>query len=141
MIVSYRTEVFVTSSAARDVQLYSFFALVFIVTNFTTINWILHLLMRQLIAWVTLLFKITQRNEFDDNNIAAGIILTFLILLSFELVLYTNYHAKARLFSRIKTMSEQERHLSNLLDTLPDKVLICSQAGESRAAKSIYSNQ
>ena len=56
----------------------------------------------------------------------------------------SNYYcirSKAQLFLRLKVTSMQERQLSHLMDSMPDKFLISTLAHEARAPKSIYSNK
>ena len=54
---------------------------------------------------------------------------------------YCSMRSKALLFQRVKEMGRQEQQLSNLLDAVPDKVLISTRALEAKAPKSVYSNR
>ena len=58
-----------------------------------------------------------------------------------EAIIYVNHKAKANLFMRIKVIALQEEQLKNLLDTVPDKVLIVTKTSEASVPKSIYSNK
>ena len=85
---------------------------------------------------------IIGRSQYDsENNVYASFGLTFFFAMMFESVLYSNHRSKAVLFMRIKLTALQEEQLRNLLDTVPDKVVITSQPSEDRAPKSFYSNR
>jgi len=63
------------------------------------------------------------------------------LILGMEGIIYVNHKAKANLFMRIKVIALQEEQLKNLLDTVPDKVLIVSKPSEAIAPRSLYSNR
>ena len=62
-------------------------------------------------------------------------------LLIMETIFYTNHRAEAKLFLLVKVTSKQEGQLLNLLDTVPDKVLICSKMRDAHTVKGIYNNR
>ena len=57
-----------------------------------------------------------------------------------EFVLYTNNLSKAKLFLRLKLATLQQKQMLNLLDSVPDKVLICSQKLDNSPVE-VYSNR
>ena len=82
-----------------------------------------------------------SRFKLDGRNIFSAFTISFFANLMIEAIAYMNMKAKASLFLRIKFMSLQEEQLKNLLDTVPDHVLICSQDKEGHAPKSIFGNR
>ena len=52
-------------------------------------------------------------------------LLLFVVL---EASVFMNYKAKAQLFLRIKASEQQSEQLTDLLDTVPDSVYICSKS-------------
>ena len=67
--------------------------------------------------------KIKTNEDYDFDALQSVFILSFTIL--YETVYFTTLKSKAKLFLRAETNKLQERQLENLLDTLPDKVMIC----------------
>lgn len=63
------------------------------------------------------------------------------LIFGLESIIYVNHKAKANLFLQIKVIAIQEEQLKNLLDTVPDKVLIVSKPSDAVAAKNLYSNR
>ena len=54
--------------------------------------------------------------------------MTITILFSIaEVTVYLNHRSKALLFLEIKQNQSQQQQLLNLMDTVPDNVLICTQ--------------
>ena len=64
-----------------------------------------------------------------------------LIYIAVEAIVYMNYHAKASLFLRVQVANMQEEQMQNLINTMPDMVLICSKPFEDSLPKSVYSNR
>ena len=58
-----------------------------------------------------------------------------------EIISYVNHKEKAQLFLKIKQTAFQQEQIQNLLNTVPDSVLISSLATESKAPLTIYSNR
>ena len=76
----------------------------------------------------------------EINLFVSFFLLTSSILVT-ESIFYIHHKAAAKLFVSIKVASLQEKQLRNLLDTVPDKVLICSQSREGHTLKSYYNNR
>ena len=58
-----------------------------------------------------------------------------------EIIFFIHHKAEAKLFLSNKVTSLNESQLLNLLDTVPDKVLICSQMRDSHTPKCIFNNR
>ena len=58
-----------------------------------------------------------------------------------EASIYSHMRAKIDLFVKIKAIEQQEAQLSNLLDNVPDSVLICTKPTELKASKGVYANK
>lgn len=48
-----------------------------------------------------------------------------------EIVVYSNSKQTAQLFAKLKISEQQQLQMANLLDTMPDSVLICSKVSQS----------
>ena len=64
-----------------------------------------------------------------------------ILVLGIESIIFVTHKAKSNLFLRIKVTALQEDQMQNLLNTVPDKVLICSKASEGSMPISLYSNR
>ncbi len=66
------------------------------------------------------------------------------IYISFVLVnevhLYISMRREMDLFIEVKLMKRQQNNLTNLLDALPDSVLVCTKSTEETRAKPVFSN-
>ena len=60
-----------------------------------------------------------------DNQISTVMFIAAILLV--EPIFFINNMAKAKLFLRMKLATLQQKQMLNLLDSVPDKVLICSQ--------------
>ena len=130
------------NATSRNIQVQGVILLFFIVTNFMSVGYLVHMVFREVFVWSCLSMIIIGRSKFEgENNIYAGFIISLSFCILFEAVLYSNHRAKAILFMRMEVSALQEEQLRSLLDTVPDKVLITSQANEDSAPKSIYSNK
>lgn len=130
-----------TESSTRNMQTQVFLLVLFLATNLMSVDYLPHLIIREIYFWGCVSVIVPGRSRFDgENNMVAGFASAFTFCLLFESVLYTNHRAKAVLFMRVKVTALQEEQLRDLLDTVPDQVLICTKASESREPKSIYSN-
>ena len=58
-----------------------------------------------------------------------------------EIIFYVQLKAQAKLFLMTKVTDYQQTQLFNLLDSVPDKVLICSRNPEELLPKATYSNR
>ena len=58
-----------------------------------------------------------------------------------EIIFFVQAKSNARLFLANKVTQFQQKQLFNLLDSVPDKVLICSRNTEGMTPKATYSNR
>ena len=58
-----------------------------------------------------------------------------------EVSLYISYKARAKLYLESQMNKQQQEQLSNLLDTVPDSVVIFSKNTEAHTAKVLYANR
>ena len=70
-----------------------------------SVDYLSHLVMRQVYFWTGLAVIIYYRNEYGENNPYAALTISLLLTLLFESVLYANRRAQAKLFMRIKTIA------------------------------------
>ena len=103
---------------------------VFYVTscNFMSTDFLMTLIMRQVTCWAFILFNIQMWRRHHDFNIVANLLVNIVLIMLMEGGNFCNMRSKAILFLRAKKIGMQEQQLSNLLDAVPDKVLICSRA-------------
>ena len=71
------------------------------VANFTAINFIPHLVVREIFAIGLALITTVTRNKFGENNLYAAGFIMILLVLGMESIIYVNHRAKANLFMRI----------------------------------------
>ena len=76
--------------------------------------------------------------ETKDKYLACAITSTIPFLI--ECVFFINNKAKANLFLRMKLLTLQQKQMLDLLDSVPDKVLICSQKHDNLPV-GVYSNR
>lgn len=79
------------------------------------------------------------KEEMQSPGSAAGA--SFVFVLIVECISYLNSKGKAKLFLRMACTKIQEKQLFNLLDTVPDKVLICSPRRPDSRHTLIYANR
>ena len=58
-----------------------------------------------------------------------------------EIILYLNQKSHIKLFLAMKVTEAHQKQMLNLLDSVPDKVLICKEPQEGLNPKCIYSNR
>ena len=77
-----------------------------------------------------------------DYTIASDIPIRICVYWLLETIFYVQQKVQAKMFLSQMNARQQEKQLLNLLDTVPDKVLICSQEDISQEELSpLYSNQ
>ena len=103
-------------------------AMIAIVAIYTTTTYLYHLLF--LNAWMvvfSLLSWVDRANHGDELNIGLYLshrIFYMVMLTSWQYIYWTD---RAELFQKIKHSEQQNEQLTDLLDTVPDSVLICSK--------------
>ena len=85
---------------------------------------------------------LNRQDQGDENNIVTAFVMTTFGTLVIETAVYINMKARARLFLKAKTSKQQQRQLLDLLDAMPDSVLLCTKgsAEGQNVVKSVYSN-
>lgn len=83
-----------------------------------------------------------QTNQSDPTySIVGDIPVRFFAYLLLEAIFYVQQKVQAKMFLSQMNARQQEKQLLNLLDTVPDKVLICSQEDISQEELCpLYSN-
>mmetsp|Transcript_39793 Transcript_39793/g.52096 ORF Transcript_39793/g.52096 Transcript_39793/m.52096 type:complete len:91 (+) Transcript_39793:140-412(+) len=76
----------------------------------------------------------------DDVSLAAELAYQ-LFCFAFEIHLYLTVRQKADLFCKLKTIERQQGQLADLLDAVPDSVLICSRGSVDSVPKGVYANR
>ena len=85
---------------------------------------------------------INRHSQGDENNIVTAFVMTAFGTLVIEAAVYINMKARARLFLKARTSKQQQRQLLDLLDAIPDSVLLCTkeEGGGQNALTSVYAN-
>ena len=84
---------------------------------------------------------IVHRVKMDDefNPVQGWLTIAFMYAMV-ELIQYTSMKAKAKLFYQLKRSEQQQRQMADLLDAVPDSVLICSKGSHEQHLRPIYAN-
>ena len=140
--ISYTTETFEMDIEARNAQKVLFFGQQILLQFLFPIDYLTHLVYRHIFIWFCTIMMLVKSKEIGDiyMPIAMVLVIFLMYIITLESILYVNHRAKAKLFLQMKMISMQEQQISNLLDMVPDKVLICSKAKESSAPRALYSN-
>ena len=94
--------------------------------HFLATDWLIHFIVRQILYWIFALLQMSIRRKYEENELGFSIIIGIAYIILVEASIYNNYRQKALLFVQVKLAKDQETQLSNLLDSVPDKVLICT---------------
>ena len=116
------------------------FILYFLYIGFMNSGFLFQMLARVTVHQITLVTLQIGRMQ-NDSHDNTGIFFSIFILIYAEFVFYLQLKAQAKLFLSMKVTGMQQKQMFNLLDTVPDKVLICSQAKEKSRPEAIYSNR
>lgn len=115
----------------------------YVTLSFMACSYFPHLAVRFFILLAIVGGKLS-RNEADEDNKDKDIIVSFtmiaMISFIFELTFYFNTRVKLLLFMEIKSSQRQQQQLLNLLDTVPDNVLICKNGQGDERPKAFYAN-
>lgn len=93
---------------SRNVQLWLIMWEQFILSNLMSVDYLTHLIQRNVFFWSVMLLIIIERQKLDENNIYAALGATLSLNVAFETILYINHRAKAKLFMQMKVMTLQE---------------------------------
>ena len=113
----------------------------FINSHFMSSNFLLTFILRQVLTWTFLCFNVFMQDQDHMFEMVMLFGMDFLLVILVEGSNYYCIRSKAQLFLRLKVTSMQEKQLSHLMDSMPDRFLISTLAHEARAPKSIYSNK
>ena len=108
-----------------------------------TPSWFITFVTRMVFFEMNFILFMLHRTGMGDNvNFLTGFLGTQIGAVLFETSLYLNTKQKLQLFVRMKKSEQQEKQLAELLDAVPDCVLICSkdQEAEAKPSQSIYAN-
>jgi len=100
------------------------FFLLYIGILTTQFKW--HLITRVILYLLALAFAITSRSIAFDRSSEVFAVVSVLLFGTIELIFYVQMKAQAKLFIASKLITIQEKQLQNMLDTVFDKVLVCS---------------
>ena len=113
------------------------------------IRFLKNFIIRQAFWIFTMGFLVYRRRvyeqEFGDEKEAEPFLFrsisVFLVMLFFEVIFFVNHKDHAKLFLSMKVTEMHQQQLLNLLDSVPDKVLIVKEPQEGLNPKCIYSNR
>lgn len=135
------------SADLRAQQIFMLILIYFIISLFVSASWLWGFVARSLFTLPTVTILMLNQSAHDDEiRFGQEWASAALIFLFIETSTYINMKAKAELFVRIAHSEQQQRQLADLLDMVPDCVLIC-QPSEPVAAKSspcqkaVYANR
>ena len=99
-----------------------------LLSHFLTPSWFFTFVTRMVLFELNfLVFMLHRTSMGDDVSFLTGFLGTQLAAILFESSLYLNTKQKLQLFVRMKKSEQQEKQLAELLDAVPDCVLICSK--------------
>ena len=112
-------------------QIWVIYTSCFISVFFLTPSYMMQVVARMLlgppILWITFFYN---DNLFEDKFNQLAIPATLVALIMAEGSLYISYKARAKLYLESQMNKQQQEQLSNLLDTVPDSVVIFSKSTE-----------
>ena len=89
---------------------------------------------------VTALLMISNYHWGDQQNYASNWAVVLIVTLVLESHLYIMTRAQVQLYVRLATIQQQEQQLSDLLDMVPESVLICTKDAEHERSKGVFAN-
>ena len=108
--LSYMTGAFNNQDdKSRNIQVWLIMAEQFILTNLVSVDYLTHLIQRNVFFWSVMLLICFERKRLGENNIYAALGTTLFFNVAFESIIYMNHRAKAKLFMQIKVMTLQEQ--------------------------------
>ena len=94
---------------------------------FVNVTYTPHFIFHVIYVFVAISLNIANESELGDIIFAGLRMIAIMTIILIELQVYNSYKAKAELFLRVKISEQQSEQLTDLLDAVPDSVLICSQ--------------
>ena len=89
---------------------------------------LVNFIVRILYVFSMTIYLVTNRYlHGDENNLVAAVVLLLYFTLFCESSIYINMKARARLFLKMRTSKQQQKQLLDLLDSMPDSVLLCTK--------------
>ena len=99
--------------------------------HFMCSNFLLTLVIRQVLGWSFIVLNIVMWQRMYQFNIMVNLLFFMASIVLVEGSNYASMRSKAQLFLKAKTMSMQEKQLPDILDAIPDKVLITTRGKET----------
>ena len=119
------------TSEQRKQQVFIMFVLYFYTNAFMSVSYLAHLLIRIISMAVFIVSILAYRRSMGDvTDTGTASILALGILISQELSLYDDHKAKAKLFIEKEVSFNKQEQLANLLNSVPDNVIICTRGTE-----------
>ena len=124
----------------RQTQFIAFYIAYVIANCFMSVSYLPHLICRVL-SIMTFSVKIffTRRHHGDDSD-PTSLILGCFVIFILEVSLRNNIFSKGKLFTENKVNLRQQEQLANLLNSVPDNVLICKKSSANKAPVCVYGN-
>ena len=88
----------------------------------------------------TFLISLAQVNQ-NETTVWQAVNLNVFGLIIAELIFYIQSKTQAKLYLSLKVTESQQNQLQNLLDNMPDEVLIVSRGSDEKSTKAVYSNK
>ncbi len=81
------------------------------------------------------------RYQAGKSNIASTIVIVTMLVVTIEIIFFTQMKVQVKLFLSSQMIQVQESQLLNMLDSVPDKVLVCSfDRDEDLKPRPLYNN-
>ena len=83
----------------------------------------------------------SARVKTENASVGAAIVFFLISLILTELIFYVQTKAQVKLFIASRVNKFQEKQLFNMLDSMPAKVLVCSQEHGDIQPEPMYNNR
>lgn len=114
----------------------------FFAISFMSCSYLPHTIFRILVvitfSMTVIRHRVAMGDEIDTSSTSVFAFVNVIIL---ELGCYNTFKAMAKLFIESKSNEKRQIQLEQLLNTVPDNVLICSKNKEGQAPIGIYGNE
>lgn len=99
---------FETTATSRNFIQRGELFVILIVANFMAVDYLPHLVVREICGLAFAVMTILYRHSYDENEIESALAMQVLLFFGLETIIYVNHKAKANLFMRIKVIATQE---------------------------------
>lgn len=100
-----------------------------------------HFIIRTLFNLICMMTISLERVKNNESTFWQATYLVLFGTVVSEMIFYVQYNAQAKLYLSLKVTDFQQKQLFNVLDTVPDKVLIVSRGSDQKLAKAEYANR